>query len=96
MLFCEIKIVNFLIASINLDLGNLKEAEEYYWQLLDRNPENVGYYQQLEKAIQPSEYKFPEIKSQFFTKLFLVLQAIGKVFRNVGLHETLFENKLCM
>ena len=55
LLFCEINTINFLIASINLELGNLEDAEEYYWELLDRNPENVGYYQQLEKAIQPSK-----------------------------------------
>lgn len=46
----------FLPASINLELNNLEEAEKYYWALLDRNPENVGYYKQLEKAIRPSMY----------------------------------------
>lgn len=30
------------------------EAEQYYWKLLNRNPENVGYYHKLEKSIQPS------------------------------------------
>jgi hypothetical protein len=39
-----------------LELDNLKEAENYCWELLNRNPENVGYYQQLEKAIQPSTF----------------------------------------
>ena len=47
--------VTELKAYINLELNNHKEAENYYWDLLNRNPENVGYYQQLEKAIQPKD-----------------------------------------
>ena len=35
------------------ELGNLKEAEVLYWELLNRNPENSGYYKSLEKAVQP-------------------------------------------
>ncbi|XP_046854398.1 N-alpha-acetyltransferase 15, NatA auxiliary subunit-like [Xenia sp. Carnegie-2017] len=42
-----------LKALINLELGNFMEAEQYYWKLLNRNPENVGYYHKLEKSIQP-------------------------------------------
>ena len=33
--------------------GDVKEAEEIYWELVERNPENTGYYEALEKAISP-------------------------------------------
>ena len=36
-----------------LKAGDLKEAEELYWELLDRNPENCGYYEALENTISP-------------------------------------------
>lgn len=31
-----------------MDLGRMDEAEKVYRQLIDRNPENIGYYDKLE------------------------------------------------
>ncbi|XP_063282034.1 N-alpha-acetyltransferase 16, NatA auxiliary subunit [Pelobates fuscus] len=36
-----------------LTLGRLEEAVEVYKELIDRNPENWKYYENLEKALQP-------------------------------------------
>ncbi|KAM4699074.1 N-alpha-acetyltransferase 16, NatA auxiliary subunit [Discoglossus pictus] len=37
-----------------LKLGRLKEAAEIYQKLVDRNPENWKYYENLEKALKPA------------------------------------------
>ncbi|KAI1725387.1 NMDA receptor-regulated protein 1 domain-containing protein [Ditylenchus destructor] len=39
-------------AELLIELGKLNEAEKVYWGLIDRNPDNVLYYTQLEKCLQ--------------------------------------------
>ena len=55
----------------------------------------LGTINNLKKQFNQVSINFPKLSHNFSQKMFLVLQAIGKVFRNVGLHKTLFQNK-CM
>ena len=40
-----------LLGSLNLELGNLVEAEKIYKDLIKRNPENWMYYENLELCL---------------------------------------------
>ncbi|KAF7632115.1 hypothetical protein Mgra_00008491 [Meloidogyne graminicola] len=37
-------------ASLLMNLGRLNDAERVYWTLIDRNPDNIFYYKQIEKC----------------------------------------------
>ena len=43
-----------------LKLGRLKEAGEVYKELIERNAENWYYYEGLEKALQPSKWRYAD------------------------------------
>ena len=38
------------LADILVQLNRLDDAAKVYWQLLERNPENVAYYKRLEEC----------------------------------------------
>jgi hypothetical protein len=37
-------------ASLLMQMGRLDDAERVYWSLVDRNPDNIFYYKQIEKC----------------------------------------------
>ena len=41
------------LADILVQLNRLDDAAKVYWQLLERNPENVAYYKRLVRVQKP-------------------------------------------
>jgi peptide alpha-N-acetyltransferase len=39
-----------ILASLLMMLGRMDEAERAFWKLVERNPDNVNYYKQIEKC----------------------------------------------
>ena len=45
----------YYLAMVSYDLGLKDKAEEYYRQLIDRNPSSVNYYNGLVKVLELSK-----------------------------------------
>ncbi|XP_040197249.1 N-alpha-acetyltransferase 16, NatA auxiliary subunit [Rana temporaria] len=51
---CDKLQIEEIKGEVLLNLGRLKEAAEVYRELIDRNPDNWKYYENLEKALKPA------------------------------------------
>ena len=74
---------SFCLAFLLTKLGRLEDAERVYWNLIERNPDNLLYYKQIEQC----QNLDPSLFISF--KLFLFLEVPLAKEKLVALYETI-------